>query len=210
MPRKGENIRKRKDGRWEARYEKSRDQNGRIQYGYVYAHTYDSVKKKKLAILCKNRPQTNIGRKIFFRNLNQEWLASVRYTVKISTYTCYETLISIHIIPEYGDIPVKYISSDSIYRFSEKLKKEGLSSRTIKNILILFHSILQYGEKQGYINHLSQLEFRYPKIIEHSFNIISQENLTKLISVLCTDTSRFCLYLKEFITVNVETEWIVM
>ena len=51
MPRKGENIRKRKDGRWEARYEKSRDQNGRIQYGYVYAHTYDSVKKKKLAIL---------------------------------------------------------------------------------------------------------------------------------------------------------------
>ena len=47
MPRKGENIRKRKDGRWEARYEKSRDQNGRIQYGYVYAHTYDSVKKKK-------------------------------------------------------------------------------------------------------------------------------------------------------------------
>ena len=181
MPRKGENIRKRKDGRWEARYEKSRDQNGRIQYGYVYAHTYDSVKKKKLAILCKN-----------------------------STYTCYETLISIHIIPEFGDIPVKYISSDSIYRFSEKLKKEGLSSRTIKNILILFHSILQYGEKQGYINHLSQLEFRYPKIIEHSFNIISQENLTKLISVLCTDTSRFCLYLKEFITVNVETEWIVM
>ena len=46
MPRKGENIRKRKDGRWEARYEKSRDPNGRIQYGYVYAHTYDSVKKK--------------------------------------------------------------------------------------------------------------------------------------------------------------------
>jgi len=35
MPRKGENIRKRKDGRWEARYEKSRDPNGRIQYGRI-------------------------------------------------------------------------------------------------------------------------------------------------------------------------------
>ena len=45
MPRKGENIRKRKDGRWEARYEKSRDQNGRIQYGYVYAH-------RKIKIFC--------------------------------------------------------------------------------------------------------------------------------------------------------------
>ena len=29
MPRKGENIRKRKDGRWEARYIKGRDIDGR-------------------------------------------------------------------------------------------------------------------------------------------------------------------------------------
>lgn len=47
MPRKGENIRKRKDGRWEARYEKCRDQNGRIQYGYLYGRTYEAVKKEK-------------------------------------------------------------------------------------------------------------------------------------------------------------------
>lgn len=46
MPRKGENIRKRKDGRWEARYEKCRDQNGRIQYGYLYGRTYEAVKRK--------------------------------------------------------------------------------------------------------------------------------------------------------------------
>ena len=52
MPRKGENIRKRKDGRWEARYEKCRDHNGRIQYGYLYGRTYELVKKKKLAVLC--------------------------------------------------------------------------------------------------------------------------------------------------------------
>ena len=50
MPRKGENIRKRKDGRWEARYEKCRDQNGRIQYGYLYGRTYEAVKQKKLDI----------------------------------------------------------------------------------------------------------------------------------------------------------------
>ena len=45
---KGENIRKEKkmeDGK--RAMKKSRDQNGRIQYGYVYAHTYDSVKKEK-------------------------------------------------------------------------------------------------------------------------------------------------------------------
>ena len=47
MARKGENIRKRKDGRWEARYEKGRNPDGSIQYGYVYARKYSDVKSKR-------------------------------------------------------------------------------------------------------------------------------------------------------------------
>ena len=192
MPRKGENIRKRKDGRWEARYEKCRDKNGRIQYGYLYAHTYNEVKKKKLSVLCKNNSQKFCKNRYIFCNLSQEWLFSIRHTVKISTYACYETLIETHIIPEFGNIPIKYISSGSIYAFSEKMKQKGLSPRTIKNILILFHSILRYGEKLGYLN-MSQLEFRYPKVSDKSFNLISRENLAKLISALSTDTSEFSI-----------------
>lgn len=161
MPGKEENIRKRKDGRWEARYEKCRDQNGRIQYGYLYGRTYEAV--------------------------------------KLSTYACYETLLDTHILPEFGDMPLRYISSASVYAFSEKLKRQGLSPRTIKNLLILFHSILRYGEKQGYLN-LSQLEFRYPKINTSPFQLISHEHLTKLITVLSAEDSEFpigillCIY----------------
>ena len=40
MPRRGENIRKRKDGRWEARYIKGRKEDGKAIYGYVYTKTY--------------------------------------------------------------------------------------------------------------------------------------------------------------------------
>lgn len=40
MPRKGENIYKRKDGRWEGRYIKARSKTGKAVYGYVYAPTY--------------------------------------------------------------------------------------------------------------------------------------------------------------------------
>lgn len=199
MPRKGENIRKRKDGRWEARYEKCRDQNGRIQYGYLYGRTYEAVKKKKLAILCQNNLQNSPGKCYVFRNLSEEWMLSMRYAVKLSTYACYETLLDTHILPEFGDMPLKYISSASVYTFSEKLKQQGLSPRTIKNLLILFHSILRYGEKQGYLN-LSQLEFRYPKINTSPFQLISHEHLTKLITVLSAEDSEFpigillCIY----------------
>ena len=46
MARKGENIYKRKDGRWEGRYIKSRSSTGKANYGYVYAKSYREVKAK--------------------------------------------------------------------------------------------------------------------------------------------------------------------
>ena len=46
MPKKGENIYKRKDGRWEGRYIKSHTYTGKIIYGYVYAKTYREAKIK--------------------------------------------------------------------------------------------------------------------------------------------------------------------
>ena len=47
MPRKGENIYKRKDGRWEGRYIKSHDRYGRAKYGYVYVRSYREAKQKQ-------------------------------------------------------------------------------------------------------------------------------------------------------------------
>lgn len=45
--RTGNNIRLRKDGRYEARYEKERDAQGRIVYGYCYGHTYEEAENKR-------------------------------------------------------------------------------------------------------------------------------------------------------------------
>lgn len=43
MPRKGENIYKRKDGRWEGRYIRSYDSEHKAKYAYVYGKTYSEV-----------------------------------------------------------------------------------------------------------------------------------------------------------------------
>ena len=52
MPRRGENIFKRKDGRWEARYVKEITADKRKKYGSVYASTYTQVKIKRNEV-CK-------------------------------------------------------------------------------------------------------------------------------------------------------------
>ena len=43
---KGENIFKRKDGRWEARYIKGHELSGKIRYGFCYGKTYREAKEK--------------------------------------------------------------------------------------------------------------------------------------------------------------------
>lgn len=44
MARRGENIRKRSDGRWEGRYIKGRSADGKPCWGYVYGTTYTEVR----------------------------------------------------------------------------------------------------------------------------------------------------------------------
>ena len=57
MPRTGENIYKRKDGRWEGRYIKDRQPSGKALFGYVYAYSYKEVKAKlNLAISGQSIP----------------------------------------------------------------------------------------------------------------------------------------------------------
>ena len=47
MPKRGENIYKRKDGRWEGRYIKSAS-NGTVKWGYVYAKSYNLDSRKNM------------------------------------------------------------------------------------------------------------------------------------------------------------------
>lgn len=46
MSKRGENILKRKDGRWEGRYKNGCKDNGKTKYSSVYAHTYSECSKK--------------------------------------------------------------------------------------------------------------------------------------------------------------------
>lgn len=46
MPKKGENIYKRKDGRWEGRILKLYSENEKKKFTYFYGKTYKEVKTK--------------------------------------------------------------------------------------------------------------------------------------------------------------------
>ena len=82
MSRTGKNIYKRKDGRWEARYIKCYDNNGKAKYGYIYAKTYGEVREKQInAIRNTSLSITNHNSTQYSRWLD-EWLFFIKPQVK--------------------------------------------------------------------------------------------------------------------------------
>lgn len=75
--KKGENIFKRKDGRWEARYIKGYELSGKIKYGFCYGKTYKEAKEKvskHKAALLAGKPTPQTGTRHRFAFYCDEWL----------------------------------------------------------------------------------------------------------------------------------------
>lgn len=83
MARKGENIYKRKDGRYEGRYIKDYDLQGKGIIGYVYGKTYKEAKEKLLIAKAKvkeryNKPPSEMLAKDWF----EKWLSNEKIKIK--------------------------------------------------------------------------------------------------------------------------------
>ena len=83
--RKGENIFKRKDGRWEARYIKGYELSGKIKYGFCYGKTYKEAKEKvskHKAALLAGKPTPQTGTRHRFAFYCDEWLRLRKSTIR--------------------------------------------------------------------------------------------------------------------------------
>ena len=129
MPRKGDNIYKRRDGRWEGRYIKSRASNGQAQYGYVYAKSYREAKAKLVQAISNNantltqQPQSNGFES--FGNLVTEWFMQKQSQIKESTSVKYRNLMTAYILPTLGNDRIDEITNERIESCCNNLLHTG-------------------------------------------------------------------------------------
>lgn len=155
MPKKGENIYKRKDGRWEGRYIKSRTVSGKIIYGYVYARSYRETKEKlkTKSILCSS--QVTNKNDLAFSCLASEWFESIKLHTKISTQNKYYNMLTNYILPEYRNQPFNAITYDFIETHCKFLlesggrKGNGLSPKTVNDVLAIIRNISKFAIRKG-------------------------------------------------------------
>uniref|UniRef100_UPI004055D5E2 tyrosine-type recombinase/integrase n=1 Tax=Agathobacter sp. TaxID=2021311 RepID=UPI004055D5E2 len=138
MAKKGENIRKRSDGRWEGRY-----QDEGTRYHSIYAKSYAEVKTKLLE--ARKHSQTEAEdvteQEVMIGEVAECWLNQVKQEKKTATYVKYESVYRIYIKDILGYEKISYLSSASV----STLFPETCSESTLKSIYCVINQILSYS-----------------------------------------------------------------
>ena len=153
MSKRGENIHKRKDGRWEARYRKGRNSAGNIIYGSVYGKTYREAKEKLMAISATPEDTIKpINQEHNFKEILCLWMENNRIRHKGATIKKYQYLIDRHILPDLGNLKLSQITSTVINSFltrkmeNGKLDKSGgLSASYVRSIMLIINAALKFA-----------------------------------------------------------------
>ena len=155
MARHGENIYKRRDGRYEGRYVIGKTATGKTRFGYVYGLQYHEVRNKllhKKAELVDSFYGQKCSNGFFLKDWLPYWLRSERLgSIKFSSYQTYYNQIYSHLIPELGHFQLSQLTSEMICHMISHLEKKGLAYLTIKSLLRLLSASLRFAQEEGYI-----------------------------------------------------------
>lgn len=184
MSRKGENIFKRRDGRWEARYIHHYE-NGKPKYHYLYASSYNEARaKRQYAISMIGAEDVSLPQNSF-EKVARQWLGSVRVSVKESTYTRYHRTVEKYLLPRFAELDVSELDHFRINDFTGHLLECGglrggaLSPKSVADILCVLKAIIEFGEINGLVfGNTSGI--RFPQRSKKSVKIIDKNARAQL------------------------------
>ena len=87
------------------------------------------------------------------------WQADKKQYVKRSTYSAYSLLVNNHLIPAFAG--VYDVTEDMVQSFVFTKLEQGLSQKSIKDILIVLKMILRFAVKQGFMQH-REIDVKFP------------------------------------------------
>jgi integrase len=97
------------------------------------------------------------------RYVAESWKPAVFPSVKHSTRLFYETNLNAHILPEFGDVPLRLIARDDVQRLLQAKGRSGLSWTSVKHIRVVFGMILNAAEMDDLVRQNVVKKTRLPR-----------------------------------------------
>lgn len=110
------------------------------------------------------------------------WKADKKQYVKKSSFSAYMLLIENHLLPVFGN---KYaIEEAEVQTFVFLKLEQGLSQKTVKDILIVLKMVLKFGIKNKWLKH-RQIDIQFLTEREkHTMEVLSRSNQVKVMNYI--------------------------
>lgn len=110
------------------------------------------------------------------------WKTDKKLYVKKSTFSAYILLIENHLLPEFGNN--SEIEEEQVQKFVFQKLEQGLSQKTVKDILIVLKMILKFGAKNKWIQ-FSPFQIQYPTVRENQqIEVLSRTHQKKVMNFI--------------------------
>ncbi len=155
MARRGENIYKRKDGRYEGRYIIGRKPNGAARFGYIYGRKYGEVRaalmRKKVELAAASGETVSACKKPLSEWMDGWMQQELMGSVKPSSFQTYRNLVTRHLLPALGSVPLCALTPELVRDFIAELEQSGLAASTVKGVYRLLSAGLRAAQEAGLI-----------------------------------------------------------
>ena len=106
------------------------------------------------------------------------WKADKKQYVKRSTYSVYSLLISKHLIPAFTGL--NNVTEEMVQEFVLTKLEQGMSHKSVKDILIVLKMIIRFAVKQGYMEH-RVIDVKFPRERERrELEVLSRSNQKRI------------------------------
>lgn len=110
------------------------------------------------------------------------WKIDKKQYVKKSSFSAYVLLIENHLLPTFGEETT--IEEKQVQAFVLQKLAQGLSQKTIKDILIVLKMVLKFGAKNKWFTHLP-FDIQFPTDREkYSLEVLSRTNQKKMMDYI--------------------------
>ena len=179
----GGTIRQRPDGRWEARFTVGRDPGtGKQIQRSVYGSTQKEVRQKLAqAVAALDNGDYFEPSKMTLARWVEIWLE------KYLTVKHYKAQCRAHIVPSLGAVKLSELTTPQIQAFYNHLQREGLASKSVRNIHGILTKCLSTAVQVGYLRNNPASAVTLPKVVKKDIQPLTDEQVRDFLRVSAAD-----------------------
>ena len=194
-------IRKRSDGRWEARYSIGFDpKTGKQIQKSVYGQTQKEVRQKLTQITAEIDEGTYVEpNSMKLGTWLDIWIKEYTGNLKPSTYSIYESHVRVHIKPNLGHIQLSKLAPHMVqHLYNELMNEKGLSAKTIKNIHGALHKAMEQAKRMNYIRNNPLDAVIVPRVEKPNIETLEDEDMVKFLNAIKGHPDELIYYVTAF------------